>query len=150
MKKEKTTKSLLGAWVCELANNLMNECETPMTRTEAFRRAHLARELLEKLGQGKVTFQYEKQNGDLREAMGTLRWGIDPTTPTRPPQGEDSVTPPRRRRREPDSLNFTYWDLEKHGFRTFSAARIVKIIAVAIPNYKEVVEHVSPDLIEFV
>ena len=57
MKKEKTTKSLLGAWVCELANNLMNECETPMTRTEAFRRAHLARELLEKLGQGKVTQQ---------------------------------------------------------------------------------------------
>ena len=150
MKKEKTTKSLLGAWVCELANNLMNECETPMTRTEAFRRAHLARELLEQLGQGKVTFQYEKQDGDLREAMGTLRWGMDPTTPTRPPQGEDSVTPPRRRRREPDSLNFTYWDLEKHGFRTFSAARIVKIIAVAIPNYKEVVEHVSPDLIEFV
>ena len=150
MKKEKTTKSLLGAWVCELANNLMNECETPMTRTEAFRRAHLARELLEKLGQGKVTFEYKKKNGDLREAMGTLRWGIDPTTPTRPPRGEDSVTPSRRRRREPDSLNFTYWDLEKHGFRTFSAARIVKIIAVAIPNYKEVVEHVSPDLIEFV
>ena len=144
MKKEKTTKSLLGAWVCELANNLMNECETPMTRTEAFRRAHLARELLEKLGQGKVTFQYEKQNGDLREDMGTLRWGIDPTTPTRPPRGEASVTPPRRRRREPDSLNFTYWDLEKKGFRTFSAARLVKIIAVAIPNYRE------HDLIEFV
>ena len=57
MKKEKTTKSLLGAWVCELANNLMNECETPMTRTEAFRRAHLARELLENLGKGKVTQQ---------------------------------------------------------------------------------------------
>ena len=153
MKKEKTTKSLLGAWVCELANKLMNECETPMTRTEAFRRAHLTRELLEKLGQGKVTFQYMKQDGELREAMGTLRWGIDPTTPTTPPQGEASVTPPRRRRREPDSLNFTYWDLEKHGFRTFSAARIVKIIAVAIPNYRENKEHKSHEsheLIEFV
>ena len=57
MKKEKTTKSLLGAWVCELANRLMNECETPMTRTEAFRRAHLVRELLENLGKGKVTQQ---------------------------------------------------------------------------------------------
>jgi hypothetical protein len=149
MNKEKQEeKRLLKSFVCSLAMRLYDE--ESVSIKEAFRRAHLARELLEQLGQGKVTFQYEKQNGDLREAMGTLRWGIDPTTPTRPPQGEDSVTPSRRRRREPDSLNFTYWDLEKHGFRTFSAARIVKIIAVAIPNYKEVVEHVSPDLIEFV
>ena len=147
-KNNQEEKNLMNRWVFDHANAMMDEFN--MNRSEAFRRAHLARELLEQLGQGKVTFQYEKQNGDLREAMGTLRWGIDPTTPTRPPQGEDSVTSPRRRRREPDSLNFTYWDLEKHGFRTFSAARIVKIIAVAIPNYKEVVEHVSPDLIEFV
>lgn len=147
-KNNQEEKNLMNRWVFDHANAMMDEFN--MNRSEAFRRAHLARELLEQLGQGKVTFQYEKQNGDLREAMGTLRWGIDPTTPTRPPRGEDSVTPPRRRRREPDSLNFTYWDLEKHGFRTFSAARIVKIIAVAIPNYKEVVEHVSPDLIEFV
>ena len=110
--------------------------EECVTRSDAFKRAYLVRDLLENLGQGKVTFQYMKQNGDEREAMGTLRMGIDPTTPTRPPQGEDSVTPPRRRRREPDSLNFTYWDLEKKGFRTFSAARLVKIIAVAIPNYR--------------
>ena len=150
MKKEKTTRSLLGAWVCELANKLYNESEKVITRTEAFRRAHLVRELLENLGKGKVTFQYEKQNGDLREAMGTLRRGIDATTPTIPPQGEASDTHPRGRRRGEDSLNFTYWDLEAHGFRTFSAARIVKIIAVAIPNYREVVEHDSPDLIEFV
>lgn len=147
-KNNQEEKNLMNRWVFDHANAMMDEFN--MNRSEAFRRAHLARELLEKLGQGKVTFQYMKKNGDLREAMGTLRWGIDPTTPTRPPRGEDSVTPPRRRRREPDSLNFTYWDLEKHGFRTFSAARIVKIIAVAIPNYKEVVEHVSPDLIEFV
>ena len=147
-KNNQEEKNLMNRWVFDHAYAMMDEFN--MNRSEAFRRAHLARELVVALGQGVVTFQYEKQNGDLREAMGTLRWGIDPTTPTRPPQGEDSVTPPRRRRREPDSLNFTYWDLEKHGFRTFSAARIVKIIAVAIPNYKEVVEHVSPDLIEFV
>ena len=147
-KNNQEEKNLMNRWVFDHANAMMDEFN--MNRSEAFRRAHLARELVVALGQGVVTFEYEKKNGDLREAMGTLRWGIDPTTPTRPPQGEDSVTPPRRRRREPDSLNFTYWDLEKHGFRTFSAARIVKIIAVAIPNYKEVVEHVSPDLIEFV
>ena len=147
-KNNQEEKNLMNRWVFDHAYAMMDEFN--MNRSEAFRRAHLARELVVALGEGVVTFQYEKQDGDLREAMGTLRWGIDPTTPTRPPQGEASVTPPRRRRREPDSLNFTYWDLEKHGFRTFSAARIVKIIAVAIPNYKEVVEHVSPDLIEFV
>ena len=134
MKKEKTTKSLLGAWVCELANNLMNECETSMTRTEAFRRAHLARELLEKLGQGKVCFQYRKQDGELREAYGTLRAGIDPVFDK---YVEERRSKERRSKHE-DSLNFTYWDLEKNGFRTFSAARLVKIVAVAIPNYKTV------------
>ena len=134
MKKEKTTKEQLGAWVCDLANKLMDEeC---ITRSEAFKQAHLTRELLENLGKGKVCFQYKKQNGDSREAYGTLRRGIDPTTPTIPPQGEASVTHPRGRRRDLESLNFTYWDLEKKGFRTFSAARLVKIVAVAIPNYR--------------
>ena len=142
MKKEKTTKELLGAWVCDLAHKLMEEeC---MTRSAAFRQAHLVRELLEKLGQGKVCFQYRKQDESEREAFGTLRAGIDPATPTKPPRGEASVTPPRGRRRGVDSLNFTYWDLEKTCFRTFSAARLVKIIAVAIPNYRE------HELIEFV
>ena len=145
MNKEKTTNELLGAWVCDLAHKLMEEeC---MTRSAAFRQAHLTRELLEKLGKGKVCFLYRKQNGDEREAYGTLRAGIDPAPPTKPPRGEASVTPPRGRRRGVDSLNFTYWDLEKKGFRTFSAARLVKIIAVAIPNYRE---HENHELIEFV
>ena len=145
MKKEKTTNELLGAWVCDLANRVMEEeC---MTQSAAFRQAHLVRELLENLGKGKVCFQYRKQDESEREAFGTLRAGIDPATPTKPPRGEASVTPPRGRRRGVDSLNFTYWDLEKKGFRTFSAARLVKIIAVAIPNYRE---HENHELIEFV
>ena len=127
MKKKKTTNKLLGAWVCDLANRLINDCETPMTRTEAFTKAHLARELLENLGKGKVCFQYKKKNGDLREAYGTLRGGIDPKF--------DKYVEERRSKHE-DSLNFTYWDLKKHAFRTFSATSIVKIVAVAIPNYR--------------
>ena len=151
-KKEKTTRSLLGAWVCELANNLCNESEIPMTKSEAFRKAHMARELLERLGEGVVTFEYEKKDGTRRTARGTLCKGVDVAfdtyeTPTKPPQGEASVTPPRGRRRGVDPTNFTYWDLEEHGFRTFSAARLVKIIAVAIPNYRENENH---ELIEFV
>ena len=131
MKKEKTTKSLLGAWVCYLANSLANECEKPMTMKDAFTQAHLTRELLENLGKGKVCFQYRKQNGELREAYGTLRRGID--TEFDAYEYKDDV----KTNQNAESLNFTYWDLERHGFRTFSAARLVKIVAVAIPNYRE-------------
>ena len=141
MKKEKTTRSLLGAWVCELANKLYNESEKVITRTEAFRRAHRVRELLESLGMGKVTFRFEKLDGGIRVATGTLCKGIDP---------EFDKVVEERRSKEEDSLNFTYWDLEKHGFRTFSAARNVRIIEVVIPSKEEKDKHVSPDLIEFV
>ena len=139
MKKEKTTKELEVAWVCMLANRRMEDA--CVTRSEAFRRAHLVRELLEQLGQGKVTFLYVKQNGEEREAMGTLRSGIDPVFDAYVYKDEAKTN------QQAESLNFTYWDLEKKGFRTFSAVRIVKIIAVSIPNYREAKSH---DLIEFV
>ena len=132
MKKEKTTKQLLGAWVFDHANAMIEELN--MDRSEAFRRAHLARELVAALGQGKVCFQYKKQNGDLREAYGTLRRSIDPAFDK---YVEERRSKERRSKHE-ESLNFTYWDLEKKGFRTFSAARLVKIVAVAIPNYREI------------
>ena len=139
MNKEKTTNELLGAWVCDLANKLMEEA--CMTRSAAFRQAHLVRELLENLGKGKVCFLYRKQNGDEREAFGTLRRGIDTIFDAYVYKDEAKTN------LHTDSLNFTYWDLEKKGFRTFSAARLVKIIAVAIPNYRE---HENHELIEFV
>ena len=149
-KKNQEEKRLLDSFVCSLAMRLYDE--EPVSIKEAFERAHLVCELLEQLGLGKVTFQYQKQDGTLREAQGTLRRGIDPEfdayeTTTKPPQGEAAVTPPRGRRRGVDSLSFTYWDLEAHGFRMFSAVRLVKIIAVAIPNYRENENH---ELIEFV
>ena len=141
-KKEKTTRSLLGAWVCELANNLCNECETPITKSEAFRKAHLVRELLEGLGEGVVTFEYEKKDGTRRTARGTLCNGVDVAfdtyeTPTKPPPGEASVTPPRGRQRGVDPTSFTYWDVEEHGFRTFSALGLIKLIDVRIISCKQ-------------
>ena len=80
MKKEKTTKSLLGAWVCYLANSLANECEKPMTMKDAFTQAHLTRELLENLGKGKVCFQYPEAGRHvargLRHAAQGHRYGV--------------------------------------------------------------------------
>ena len=137
MNKEKQEEMrLLKSFVCSLAMRLYDE--ESVSIKEAFKRAHLVEDLLEKLGQGKVTFLYKKQNGDEREAQGTLRAGIDPVFDAY--EYKNDV----RTNQNAESLNFTYWDLEKHGFRTFSAARVVKIIAVAIPNYKE------HELIEFV
>lgn len=142
MKKRKTTKNLMAGWVVDLANRLMDE--ESMTRSEAFRQAHLVRRLLEALGQGKVCFEYEKQDGERREAFGTLRRGIDPVFDAYEYKDEAKTN------QDSDSLNFTYWDVEKKGFRTFSAARIVKIIAISVPNYSENNEHESHELIEFV
>ena len=140
MNKEKQEEMrLLKSFVCSLAMRLYDE--ESVSIKEAFKRAHLVEDLLEKLGQGKVTFLYKKQNGDEREAQGTLRAGIDPVFDAYVYKNDVKTN------LHTDSLNFTYWDLEKKGFRTFSAARLVKIIAVAIPNYKE---HENHELIEFV
>ena len=144
MNKEKQEEiRLLKSFVCSLAMRLYGE--ESVSIKEAFKRAHLVKDLLEKLGQGKVTFQYEKQDGTLREAEGTLCKGVDVAFDNHV-YADEKV----EQNYATDSLNFTYWDLEAHGFRTFSAARVVKIIAVAIPNYKEHELHESHELIEFV
>ena len=140
MNKEKQEEMrLLKSFVCSLAMRLYDE--ESVSIKEAFKRAHLVEDLLEKLGQGKVTCLYKKQNGDEREAQGTLRAGIDPVFDAYVYKNDVKTN------QHAESLNFTYWDLEKKGFRTFSAARLVKIIAVAIPNYRE---HENHELIEFV
>jgi hypothetical protein len=138
-KENQELKRRMKAWVFDHANEMIEELN--MERSAAFRQAHLVRELLEKLGQGKVCFQYRKQDESEREAFGTLRAGIDPVFDAYVYKNDVKTN------QHAESLNFTYWDLKKKGFRTFSAARIVKIIAVAIPNYRE---HENHELIEFV
>ena len=123
-RKQKEERSLLGAWVCDMANRLMDESEVPMTQSKAFRQAHLVRRLLEKLGQGRVTFLYEKQDGTTRQARGTLCHGVS--------EGYDNYRYKKimtSTNSHPNDLYFTYWDLDREAFRAFSALRIVKIIA---------------------
>ena len=120
--KQQEERSLLGAWVCDMANRLMNESEVPMTQSEAFRQAHLVRRLLEKLGEGKVEFGYLKIGKGLRTAVGTLCKGFDPVF-------DNYVRKTTENNRKTETLNFTYWDLEKHYFRTFSALRVFWISA---------------------
>ena len=122
-RKQQEVRSLLGAWVCDMANRLMNESEVPMTQSEAFRQAHMVRWLLEKLGEGRVVFGYLKYGGVLRVAEGTLCAGIDPAF-------DNYVRKTVENNHRMETLNFTYWDLKKHDFRTFSALRVVWINAV--------------------
>ena len=116
-RKQQEERSLLGAWVCDMANRLMNESEVPMTQSEAFRQAHLVRRLLEKLGEGSVMFLYKEKGGVTRSALGTLCKGIDPAF-------DNYVHKTTENNRRAETLNFTYWDLDKHAFRTFSALRV--------------------------
>jgi len=119
-RKQQEERSLLGAWVCDMANRLMNESEVPMTQSEAFRQAHLVRRLLEKLGEGEVTFLYKEKGGGLRVAFGTLCAGVDPAF-------DNYVHKTVENNHKTETLNFTYWDLERHAFRTFSALRVMDI-----------------------
>ena len=121
-RKQQEERSLLGAWVCDMANRLMNESEVPMTQSEAFERAHFVRRLLEKLGEGRVVFGYLKNDGVLRVTEGTLCKGIDPAF-------DNYVHKSVENNRKTETLNFTYWDLGRHAFRTFSALRVVCISA---------------------
>ena len=116
-RKQQDERSLMGAWVCDMANRLMNESEVPMTQSEAFEQAHLVRRLLEKLGEGQVLFVYEKKGEGLRVAFGTLCKDMDPAF-------DNYVHKTTENNRRTETLNFMYWDIERHAFRSFSALRV--------------------------
>ena len=105
----------LNRWVMELANYLM--AEKGIDDKTALRKAHLTRNLLRALGEGKVTFSYRKQDGSLRTAHGTLRHGICKEFDEyryASDEAEDTAS-------EWPYSHFVYWDLDRQGFRSFRA-----------------------------
>ena len=131
-KKSKKTYSmpekqrLLCRWTFELAAFLQEEHN--MDKKAALELAHLNRELILHLGSGRVWFVYQKEDGTLREAQGTLCNGIS--------QKFDEYECKKIRKKDDmwPTEAFTYWDLEKEGFRTFKASRLIKIKAATIVN----------------
>ncbi len=120
------TRRLLNSWVFNLANRLMEEENA--SRKVAFRQAKLTLDLLDALGQGIVSFQYKKQDGTLREARGTLRHGISEAF-------DNYVYKTEATEKDNDTqLTFTYWDLDREAFRSFSAMQLEKIDSLTIPN----------------
>ena len=69
-----------------------------------------------------------KEDGTEREAWGTMCHGFCPEFDSYVLKGS------KRKDDQWPTEQFTYWDLEKQGFRTFKAHRIVKILGVEIPN----------------
>lgn len=128
MKKRKTNSALMKRWVFDHANAMMEEFN--MKRSDAFMQAYLVRDLLDALGQGIAVFEYEKKDGSLRKAKGTLCKGVSAEY-----DAYEYKTDSLDNDKYPN-LEIKYWDLDKEAFRAFSAARLVSIIEVVLWNRK--------------
>ena len=119
---------LLCTWTMDLAAFLRKKHN--MDKKRALELAHLNRELLTRLGTGRVWFVYQKLDGTMREACGTLCKGISKDFDNYKCKGTPAPKQPDKWVTE----DFVYWDLEEQGFRTFKASRVVKIKAATIVN----------------
>ena len=138
-KNNQEEKNLMNRWVFDHAYAMMDEFN--MNRSEAFRRAHLARELVVALGQGVVVFEYKKKNGEERRARGTLCKGVSDEYDAYEYKEKD-----KENRDNYSKLDIPYWDLDKEAFRNFSVVNVKRIVEVVIKSKNQN----SPDLIEFV
>ena len=119
---------LLCTWTMDLAAFLRKKYN--MDKKRALELAHLNRELLTRLGTGRVWFDYKKLDGTIREACGTLCKGISKDFDAYKCKGTPAPKQPDKWLTE----CFVYWDLEEGGFRTFKASRLIKIKAATIVN----------------
>ena len=111
---------LLCSWTMDLAAYLRKKHN--MDKKRALELAHLNRELLTRLGTGRVWFVYQKLDGTIRDIASDFDNYKCKGTPA-PKQADKWLTE-----------CFVYWDLDEGGFRTFKASRVVKIKAATIVN----------------
>ena len=114
---------LLKRWTLELANALIDE---GFRRNKAFTLAHKARTILGLLGLGVVTFEYEKKDGTMRHARGTLCKGVC--------REFDDYIVKGGKKTEPKLGLFSYWDLDANGFRSFDIRKNIKVIQTVIKS----------------
>ena len=115
------SRRMMSSWTLELANWLMNEKD--LERREAFLKAHLVRRLLDGLGQGVVVFQYRKENGEIRQARGTLCPGVSEDFDHYEYKRDDSDAFSRADERGV----YVYFDLDRRAFRSFAAWRLINV-----------------------
>ena len=115
------SRRMMSSWTLELANWLMSEKD--LERREAFLKAHLARRLLDGLGQGVVVFQYRKENGEIRQARGTLCPGVSEDYDRYEYKRDDSDAFSRADERGV----YVYFDLDRNAFRSFATWRLINV-----------------------
>ena len=119
--KNQVTQRMMDRWTLELANWLM--IEKDLERREAFLKAHLVRRLLDGLGQGVVVFQYRKENGEIRQARGTLCPGVSEDYDRYEYKRDDSDAFSRADERGV----YVYFDLDRRAFRSFATWRLINV-----------------------
>ena len=110
-------RKLLLRWTMQLAHTIQEK--EGLTLSQSMRLAALTCKLLQGLGKGVCCFTYMKEDGEVREARGTLHRGIDPDFDNYKGKGKA-----RRDNSNTEGI-YTYWDLDRHAFRTFKAFNLI-------------------------
>lgn len=126
--KNLSYKQLLRSWVMRLANHLA--FDGGLERSKALRMAHMTAWVLEDLGEGKVVFYYRKEDGTVRRAVGTLCKNVCPEYDKALNEWYANLSERSYETRDNSNTEgiYTYWDIEKKGFRTFKAKNLITII----------------------
>ena len=112
---------------CRLANFLVNK--RGFDRSKAFKCAHAIYRLTNELAKGLLEFSYMKNDGTLRHARGTLCDGVsDRFDEWKRKQAEKPKDKKAESKTRPREI-ITYWDLDKEGFRSFRADRLIEVIS---------------------
>ena len=110
---------------CWLANFLVNK--RGFDRSKAFKCAHAIYRLTNELAKGLLEFSYMKDDGTLRHARGTLCDGVsDRFDEWKRKQAEKPKDKKAKAKTRPREI-ITYWDLDKEGFRSFRADRLIEV-----------------------
>ena len=112
---------------CRLANFQVNK--RGFDRSKAFKCAHAIYRLTNELAKGLLEFSYMKDDGTLRHARGTLCDGVsDRFDEWKRKQAEKPKDKKAESKNKPREI-ITYWDLDKEGFRSFRADRLIEVIS---------------------
>ena len=112
---------------CWLANFLVYK--RGFDRSKAFKCAHAIYRLTNELAKGLLEFSYMKDDGTLRHARGTLCDGVsDRFDEWKRKQAEKPKDKKAKSKTKPREI-ITYWDLDKEGFRSFRADRLIEVIS---------------------
>ena len=113
----KELTALQRRWVMMLTQSLMNR--ELLARSAALKKAWFSLQLLDALGKGYVEFGYYKEDGTLRNAVGTLCRGVCKGFDEY--KGKGGKNP--RDNSNTDGI-YTYWDIERGGFRSFRSVSL--------------------------